>query len=214
MQRCLNSHPIHFDLCKDNTPSWFAVLYLLSDPKQYVKAALERSRKDFSVEDDRASAQLRALEKHHATLKAQANSFAETIGKPDTGEQARAYLTGKLDEVLKQIAVVDEELSVLREDEKVRNSTRSQLEEWERVTPLLHRMAAQADYAEKRWLLRALGVRVYVWHKTHTPRYRVEFDFSGLGTGVDASKLHLDNSEIAALHSSGENQLDCLANHQ
>src|SRR5262249_15065677 len=76
---------------------------------------------------------------------------------------------------------------------------RAEIEEWEALAPLLHTLAARADYTQKRWMLRALGERAAVWRADYAPRYRIHFDFSGLATGIHPDTMHLDDHEIAAL---------------
>jgi site-specific DNA recombinase len=194
--------------------TWFAVLHLLADPKQYVKTALARSREQFAAEDDRARSHLRAVAAHLAKLKGEADALAETIAQPSTPPKAREYLSGKLDELLGQIQTREAEYADLQRDEHGRASTRDQLEEWEALAPILHTLAEQADYTRKRWMLRALGVRVQVWRADHTPRFIVNFDFTGLATGIDAEVLCVDDQQIASLRSASGSRLLCNSFHQ
>ncbi|HUY79655.1 MAG TPA: hypothetical protein VMV29_22985, partial [Ktedonobacterales bacterium] len=166
---------------------WGHVRRVLLNP-QHIAQALEHWRVDHVQQDGRATAHLTAVEGQLARLQAKAANL--TAGVAEAGSvEARTVLLSTLDQVSKDMAILSTERDSLLQDAAARADITAQMRDVEAWAGTAAEHIDTFTYQQKRTVLYALGVRVNVWRKGHTPRYEIVFDFEGLNAGLTEAML-------------------------
>jgi hypothetical protein len=184
-------------VAKIDGDAWWFVTYLLSHPNM-IGDAVERLRDVREEEDIRAEERLASYEGLRKKLDEDELNLRNGI-RESSSERVRATLLADLDAVLRRREELDAEEAQLTAKAVDRFANAQQLLDLEKLATRAAALHDQMSYKQKRAMLYALGLRVYIFAKDHSPRYRIKCDFEGLQTGMDVSMFDIDDQQLAAL---------------